>query len=359
MRPGLTNVTTVAGPDGRYRCLHQRLRDLLLGPAQAGARIEIEGDYRVIHADGNADHATGTFPNDHNPNRIEARAKTYRVPAAPQYRSATTALGMWPFGVALNGIPFDPGAAEYWNRDRRSGWQYEAMGGAVDLGLDSNHAHVQPDGTYHYHALPTALLTQRDHGHGPVLLGYAADGFPVYGSQGYRDAVDADSGLAELRSGYAVRSGQRPAGPGGNFDGAFVEDYAYGRGRSTLDACNGRNGVTPEYPNGTYYYVITKTYPFIPRCFHGTPDRSFMRNDRGPTSDQAGRLQGHGQRGGPSGGGPSGHTPPAGRTPPREAFEACRNASAGAGVTFRTPRGDSVRGICREHGGELFAVPAR
>ncbi len=47
-----------------------------------------------------------------------------------------------------------------------------------------------------------------------------------------------------------------------------------------LDECNGRTGSTPEYPDGTYYYVIRDEFPFIPRNFRGTPDDSFRR--RGP-----------------------------------------------------------------------------
>ena len=42
-----------------------------------------------------------------------------------------------------------------------------------------------------------------------------------------------------------------------------------------LDQCNGRQGVTPEYPNGTYYYVLTNEFPFIGRCLVGEPSPDF------------------------------------------------------------------------------------
>jgi len=42
-----------------------------------------------------------------------------------------------------------------------------------------------------------------------------------------------------------------------------------------LDECNGREGITPEFPEGTYYYVITNEYPGVPRCFVGTPSSDF------------------------------------------------------------------------------------
>ena len=52
----------------------------------------------------------------------------------------------------------DPGTIEYWNGDRAANWNYEALGGAVPLGVDENMAHVQPNGGYHYHGLPAQLL---------------------------------------------------------------------------------------------------------------------------------------------------------------------------------------------------------
>jgi hypothetical protein len=73
-----------------------------------------------------------------------------------------------------------------------------------------------------------------------------------------------------------------------------VQDYEYVAGLGELDACNGRDGVTPEYPRGTYYYVVTAAYPFIPRCWVGTPDQSFSRGRPGQGMGQ-GMGQGPGQ----------------------------------------------------------------
>ena len=42
-----------------------------------------------------------------------------------------------------------------------------------------------------------------------------------------------------------------------------------------LDEANGRTGVTPEFPNGTYYYVITDSFPVISRCISGNPSVDF------------------------------------------------------------------------------------
>jgi hypothetical protein len=43
----------------------------------------------------------------------------------------------------------------------------------------------------------------------------------------------------------------------------------YVEGAGDLDECNGRTGVTPEFPAGTYHYYATDTYPFLQRCVKG------------------------------------------------------------------------------------------
>src|SRR5579871_240850 len=87
--------------------------------------ITLEGDYRVIRANGLPDHQAGAFPNAHNPNSISAQNYFFRVPLHPVAAAQPTPLVLGAFGVAINGVPFDPGANEWWNRDRNSGWQYE------------------------------------------------------------------------------------------------------------------------------------------------------------------------------------------------------------------------------------------
>jgi hypothetical protein len=207
--------------------------------------------------------------------------------------------------VGVNGVPFDPGAAEFWRGDPSSGWQYEALSGAVPLGVDANHAHVQPTGTYHYHGLPWGLMEQLNFSpeqHSP-LIGWAADGFPVYALTGYSDPNDAGSSIKTLKSSYQIKSGQRPggnSGPGGAYDGTFIRDYEFIARSGDLDECNGRVSVTPEFPEGTYAYFLTEDWPVIPRSFRGTPDASFSKRGGGP-----GGMSGNGghQHGGHGGGG--------------------------------------------------------
>ena len=46
-------------------------------------------------------------------------------------------------------------------------------------------AHVQPTGAYHYHGLPMGPLKKLDYTHKMALVGYAVDGFPIYGPYAY------------------------------------------------------------------------------------------------------------------------------------------------------------------------------
>jgi hypothetical protein len=252
-------------------------------PDNCEVSITVEGDRRTITANGVPDHPTGRFPNANNPNGLSPQRYRFTIPAKPVANAKPTPLPRGLFGIAVNGVPFDPGTAEMWHNDRASGWHYDALGGAFSLGLDANNAHVQPNGAYHYHGIPVALL-QRLSGGEPrmTLVGWAADGFPIYAAWDHRDAANADSPVVKVRSSYRLKSGTRPAvndQPGGKYDGIFVEDFDYVAGSGDLDECGGRTGVTTEFPGGAYHYVLTEDFPFVPRAFRGTPDASFVRRE--------------------------------------------------------------------------------
>ncbi len=265
--------------------------------------ITVEVNYRFVRANGLPDHTPGTFPRRGNPNAISAQTHAFRMPAKPQVAEKPTPSGHASFGVALNGVPFDPATAEFWNNDRRSGWNYEAKGGAVDLGLDEYNAHVQPNGAYHYHGLPVGMMKKLGGDAKKMLMvGYAADGFPIYTSFGLSNATNAASPLKKMRSSYQLKKGTRPNGPGGKYDGKFTEDYEFVKGSGDLDECNGRFGVTPEFPQGSYHYYLTEEFPNISRLWRGTADSSFQKG--GPGGPGAGSRRGPGQ------GPPSGQRPP-------------------------------------------------
>lgn len=301
---GLCAVEASAQPRLRYHDETQA-RALTLAPAnrqppaRSRAAWRVSGAYRQLSANGLPNHSVGALPNRGNPNAISAQQVSLRVPASPRLTGQATPLRLgFRFGVSLQGVPFDPMAAEFWHGDRRSGWQYNALGGAIRLGLDANYAHVQPNGAYHYHGLPSGLLSGLSwspQAHAP-LVGFAADGFPIYALTGVKQGQ-----VVEMTSAYRLRSGRRPGGnqPSGAYDGAFLQDYEYVAGAGSLDACNGAFTVSPEYPDGSYAYFLTRDFPVVPLCFAGQPDQSFALGPPGPP----GRGPGAGRRPPPPGGG--------------------------------------------------------
>ena len=269
--------------------------------------ITVKDGIRTIETNAIPNHATGQFPGPGNPNAISAQKLTFRMPVSPKANEkAVKAQGPTTWGVALNGVPFDHNTAEFWNRDRSSGWNEDLMGAANKLGADQSNAHVQPEGTYHYHARPNLLVDALGGDTGrQLLVGYAADGFPVYTANGHKDPKDPKSPVVALKSGYQLKSGERPggtAGPGGKYDGQYTADWGYVAGKGDLDEANGRFEVTAEYPKGTYAYHMTDTFPYIPRMFKGAPDSSFRKTGPAPGSagGQGGRRRGG--QGGPQGG---------------------------------------------------------
>ncbi|MEQ9348071.1 MAG: YHYH protein [Thalassospira sp.] len=270
--------------------------------------IREDGRFRYINSNAIPDHATGSFPNRKNPNSIKAQSLEFRFPLNPTRTGRFSPIDRLSFGVAVNGVPFDPYTAEYWQRDRQSGWRYEAISPTVDLGLDQNNAHVQPDGTYHYHGVPKGLIKSWSPNQHSARIGFAADGFPIYTMFGYQNPDDAGSPIVALRSSWQVKNGQRSGGPGGRYDGTYGEDFEFVPGLGDLDEANGRETVTPEYPQGTYAYFVTESFPFIPRVLAGIGDPSFNKGPGGmpPGGSGAGGGGPDGRRGPPPPGGGGG-----------------------------------------------------
>jgi len=143
-------------------------------------------------------------------------------------------------------------------------------------------------GTYHYHQAPLELLNQLDPGntgqHHSPLIGFAFDGFPVYGPYGYANS-DGTGGIVRETSSYQLRNiTSRTTLPNGQtlqpnqfgpavsttFPlGDYVEDYGFVAGSGMLDRFNGRFEVNADYPNGTYAYFLStdasgnSVYPYI------------------------------------------------------------------------------------------------
>jgi hypothetical protein len=201
---------------------------------------------------------------------------------------------------------------------------------AEAFNFDAALGHQPPSGIYHTHQNPLGLRYQLgDHvdyststkdytegtgtptKHSPII-GWAHDGYPIYGPYGYGTALSSASAVRRMVPGYAKRDGNngtdivnnnrsvipawyaryRVAHFGGSYSttagasrpavnttyplGTFAQDWDYlgdvGKTYGTdfdLDEYNGRFCVTPEYPSGTYAYFTAidstgaATYPYL------------------------------------------------------------------------------------------------
>jgi YHYH protein len=237
---------------------------------------------RALVSNGVPNHEVGTFPGPGNPNPIGAVSTSASYTLNPALQSAYT--GVITSGYALNGVKMEPATAGTCGNGGGSSctqaggtgpWTMEALGQtAFNFGTDENNAHVQPSGAYHYHGMPERLITKLGGGGTKMtLIGWAPDGFPIYARHGHSVATDAGSALKVLRGSYRLKSVPDANRPSVAIYpmGAFTQDYEYAAGSGDLDECNGRSGVTPEFPGGIYHYLITDTFPFMGRCVKGTP----------------------------------------------------------------------------------------
>ena len=256
-----------------------------------------DGINRMLIGNGIPNHEVGTFPNSNNPNSISEQnvSKSFTLCPSIIYESGLELVGpAMAIAYALNSVKFDPATAGRCNdagecslARGEGNWNIEALGHETfDFGDDMNHAHVQPNGAYHYHGIPELLIDFLGDQDGMTLVGWASDGFPVYARYGYADPENSQSQLKALTTSYRLKSQpdkNRPntltailGGPNANSNinkpipmGAFTQDYEYVEGLGDLDECNGIFGVTPEFPDGIYYYAVTDDFPFFTRCLKG------------------------------------------------------------------------------------------
>ena len=253
---------------------------------------------RILSGNGIPNHEVGTFHNAHNPNTISEQSVNEVFTLCPIIVSENGEPVGGPAGAiayAINSVKFDPGTAGRCNDEGecslaqgQGNWNIEALGHETfNFGDDMNHAHVQPTGEYHYHGMPELLIDFLGENQGMTLVGWASDGFPVYARYGYIDPNDPTSELISLQPSWKLKETPdegRPdtltaliGGPGQGTTypnipiqmGAFTQDFEYEEGYGDLDECNGRLGVTPEFPEGIYYYVVTDEFPFFTRCLKG------------------------------------------------------------------------------------------
>jgi hypothetical protein len=226
---------------------------------------QVQGSTRVLSGnDLPVGHTTGTFPVKStdpaapyrpNPGSIAASTFTLRLPATPKTAARPGCMG-GDVGVTTDGVAL------------LDGFDANGRDAAAQEVQDACFGHPNQAG-YHRHAIPLCLLNDSGTGHSP-LLGYALDGFGIYGPRGDHGKV-------------------------------LTTDQ--------LDACHGTTDTITW--NGKkvrmYHYVFTWQFPYTVSCFRGTPaTRTIFGAGASPNVQAPGSA---GPSGPGSGGGPPPSTP--------------------------------------------------
>jgi YHYH protein len=313
-------------------------------PAYSGVQeVESSSNWVYVTTTGLAIHNMGPWylnaaHTTNFPNWPVNQKVLYRIPRTNSVPTTKSITGGGTIGCFVDGVAmFNSWDAYYWNGTtdtNGNGTGYWNRDAFVNEGVsfDAAYAHQQNTGTYHYHADPIALrYLAADHvnyntstktysestntptKHSPIL-GWVADGFPVYGPYGYSVATNPASGIRRMVSGYVIRNGQygtsnltgngrttipawaarlynvssnqtgpnvSAAYPLGRYmeDNDYLGDRGYVQGVDfDLDQYNCRWCVTPEFPGGTYAYFVAidsngiPIFPYnIGRGYFGNP----------------------------------------------------------------------------------------
>lgn len=214
------------------------------------------------------------------------RQLRFRIPRYPEpAKGAFTSVRSDVLGVFVNGVPI-------YNQFETTSYQGQNLWHGDPLAMNDDGSLVaagHPRASLEHNGSLGVLenLIADASRHSPII-GYALDGYPIYGPWAYGD----DGKLRRMRSGYRLRNIKRrthlpdgtaltPAqfGPDVSAEyplGSFVEDYEFIAGAGDLDASNGRFAKTPECPTGTYAYFLTTdaagrlAYPYLlAHHYHG------------------------------------------------------------------------------------------
>ena len=241
--------------------------------------IHYKDDYVYVSSTGIPDYDIGPWPG--NPNTPSNQSYIFKISRYPHENSGDhfeTPLG--PIGVLINGVPFF-NAKDAFSYQGEGVWFQNAVMYEAES-FDDCLCHPAPMGNLHNHQNPVCLYEDIPGEHSP-LVGFAFDGFPVYGPRGYAN-TDGTGDNVRMETGYQVRDiTDRSTLPDGTELpqwqwgppissvplGWYIEDYEYVEELGHLDEYNGRFAVTPEYPDGTYAYYVTihvdgsSAFPYI------------------------------------------------------------------------------------------------
>ncbi len=221
--------------------------------------VTVEADSVVVRSAGISMRFLG--PLQGNPAPPQApREYVIRVPRYPHAASKHPVAPADITGVFVNGVPIhNQSQASY---EGRNLWHFDAQ-----------FAERVPESERH--SLASGALEEMSRSaRAPAIIGYAVDGFPIYGP----------SATGRMHSSYRLRRAGRTSWPDGTHLtpaqygpavsaefplGTFAEDYEYVPGLGDLDEFNGKFVKTAEYPAGTYAYFLSSddsgklTFPYV------------------------------------------------------------------------------------------------
>ncbi|CAN5459310.1 hypothetical protein BH11CYA1_BH11CYA1_00460 [soil metagenome] len=227
--------------------------------------------FKYIGFKGLPDFSLDVLPRIANPGAAPSQVFTMRMTLEPEYIESPPdrlLVTQMPFGIGVNGVLIIRGDNDYWKLHNRT--------------------------------ISSIVLDMLIHSKQPTLIGCAADGYPIYGPYGYKVADDNGSELVELKTSFRIKAVDsdisRIVGSSSTTKLSTKSDtassanltsndsaettplvkYEFIEKLGDLDDYNGRFGVTPEYPHGTYYYVVSNSFPYIPIAFRGIPDKTFL-----------------------------------------------------------------------------------
>jgi hypothetical protein len=194
-----------------------------------------------------------------NPNKPSNQNFVFKITRKPVKNNNTPTkvglghVGIWSNGVSIynasDGMSYN--SAGVWNRNA---YFFEG------ISFDNCLGHAAQNGEYHHHVSPKCLYDSKDSSKHSPIIGYAWDGFPIYGAYAYSN-LDGTGKIKRMTTGYQLKNlVTRANGPNPDQTyplGCFMEDHEYIAGSGDLDERNGRYCVTPDYPNGIYAYFVT------------------------------------------------------------------------------------------------------
>lgn len=243
-------------------------------------QVQYSANYVYVSCSDIPAYSIGPWPM--NPNTPTDQGFVFKIPRNPQPNTGNpTATSLGHIAVLTNGVTVF-NAKDAMSYNNQNVWHQNAPvveGPSMDACL----GHPAPGGEYHHHQRPVCLYTANASQHSPII-GYAFDGYPIYGAYAYQN-TNGTGPISRMRSSYRLRnittrttlpdgtvlsSGQYGPAVSTTYPlGYYIEDFEYISGLGDLDEYNGRFCVTPEYPSGTYCYYATidslgaSAYPYM------------------------------------------------------------------------------------------------